>query len=350
MQNFLMFMGVAFLALIAIVLIAILWALWKLRHAPEPSGVGVKKTLDADVPPFRVALRPLKHHTWEDGSEVALSAAYLRSVGFVEIGNFDVHDTESYVSAWRHPRERIYACLFEDFERGEWAELRTYYKDGSVVTYSSGPNDFLDRPKNNTHCFFFGESTEELHRNFLENRPNKKSRDAAAEGFANRFESYWAREMDWQIAQGGPSAESFHKICSRFGVAPTNEVVESMQDDWRVAINQFREEQLQKKFLEQANLSATAWENLRDRLVFIHDGLSNEELVGIYADSLNWVEEEYDFDVQFEKAEEMADSKKPREAFRLLNESLPAQRRFEWKLRIDQPIVADIYVEPENNS
>ncbi len=349
MQNFLMFMGVAFLALIGIVLLAILWALWKLRHAPEPSGVGVKTTLDADVPPFRVALRPVKHHTWEEESEVALSAAYLRSVGFVEIGNFDIHDTESYVSAWRHPRERIYACLFEDFERGEWAELRTYYKDGSVVTYSNGQDDLVDRPNDKCYRFLTGASLEKLYKEFLKNRPNKKSRDAAAEGFARRFESYWAEEMDWRIAHGGPSVENLRNICERNGMEATTEAIESMQDDWRVAINEFHEQQLQMKFLEQADLSATAWENLRDRLVFIHEGLGRDELVEIYADSLNWIEDEDDFQIQFEKAEEMADSKKPREAFRLLNESLPAQRRFEWKLRIDQPIVADIYVEPENN-
>jgi hypothetical protein len=101
-------------------------------------------------------------------------------------------------------------------------------------------------------------------------------------------------------------------------------------------------EELRHRFLDESGLTASEWEAMRDDVVFVHDRMTEDHVVGAYAEALDW-EEDQDAERLELTAEAIARSAPPRDAFARLNESLPKSRAFLHIGQIEGPVRADVY-------
>jgi hypothetical protein len=99
-------------------------------------------------------------------------------------------------------------------------------------------------------------------------------------------------------------------------------------------------EAIQERFLKESTLSAAEWEEVRDRLVFVHDQLTQAEVGELFDE---WVG---DSEVVATRPQE-AEGTTAREFFSALVELAPASREFRKLGTISDPLEADVYAAPK---
>ena len=63
------------------------------------------------------------------------------------------------------------------------------------------------------------------------------------------------------------------------GTEVDESMIQAVQAQWRAHFNAFWEEEFRSGFMDSTDLTASQWENIRERLVFVHDRLGAEEVV-----------------------------------------------------------------------
>jgi hypothetical protein len=209
-----------------------------------------------------------------------------------------------------------------------------------------------------------GLGAKELLDRFLADRPQGEKRPSPPGEFADRLQHAYAEEMDWMAERGGPSEEEIRAVAGADGSEVAPETVRLIQMGWRRHFNEFRAEQLRERLLATGGVSAAEWETIRERLVFVHDRLEADELLGYFGvavaeDDEEPEDEEQDAEAERDEEEEaelrrekelraIAASGCPaREAFARMNAAMPAARQYKKHGEVDQPLPADVWLQPE---
>ena len=104
---------------------------------------------------------------------------------------------------------------------------------------------------------------------------------------------------------------------------------------------------LKENFRARANVPAAKWRKIEDRLIFIHDRLTHEEVFGIFTGFLDWDDEDAD-QQRSDDAEKFSHEGTAREAFARMAPLLPANRQVKKVGHLTEPIAADVYLTPED--
>lgn len=351
MKVFLVIVGTLVTAFALCLLLLMLWLRWltrNLRGSMQELGGALEK-LRPSVPPLRIKLRRTRAILWQRPDEAEALIEPLRNERFVEIGSFAfaTEDGDVALEAFCRFSDSVYAVVYEHPKAPIWLDLVTRYQDGSRITYATARDTLLDRRENNVTRYHEGMPADELLSRFLAERPSKPPESMSAEEFVGHFEQAYAETMDWMIARGGPTEAEIHRHCERRGdaVASTAPLMAlAIRTAWAVAIDAFYQDQLKQRFLAEAQLSAARWEEIRDRLVFLHDRVSEERLEVL-------CEQDDDGDVldtPIAVAKLTDGSASPREAFARWNATVEQEWRYEKIGEVSEPLAADVYLSPDS--
>lgn len=353
MDLFLKTLGVIFLAiLLALGLAAayVAWRIWRffrqlrrMAGSLEPLAVGL-------VPTARITLQPVAHPDWTDLDRIEEFAGPLRAAGFVDVGMYDAVPTMSRLLVLLHPDDRLYAVVRQQPAQAVALDLLAPLADESVWVYSTDPQrTVLDPPEFVTAHSYPHLAAPALLAEFLADLPKRPRQRVSRGAFPKFYESLWAREFAWRVERGGLTDEEIQRLTA--GGGELLDRSESLRLQWDEAVHDYYEDQLQDSLLATGRFTAREWEKIRDRVCFVHDKLSWEDVLAICDLSPAFEEDDEEDESQDERiareAERIAAAFPPKIAFPRINDLLLPADRFQKIATVDRPLAADVYLAPE---
>ena len=321
--------GLCLLA-VALVVLVFFVARAKLRKF----GEAIKSAGGMAATPPRIHLLYAPTEEWTHPS-VRETVAAFENVGYARGHVYSVQQIDDLiVYPFVSPEQDAYGVAYRLGEDKVWGEFVQIYTDGTGITvsnstHSQGLREMPGRAK----VYLPDAPISDLYRRFLAERPIRETVPATIDAFKEAIETAYAEEMDWRNAEG-VSEEEIIAIARNGGDEPTPEVVAATKAQLARQANEQLDVSLRENYLSTTTMSAKEWSQVEDRLVFIHNRLSREELE-------EWVEGVTEFeDPEFPDGP-------AREAFAAYNATLPENRRFRHLETVSKPIEADVYVAPE---
>lgn len=356
MKLFLIIVGALVTGFVVCLLILILWLRWMMRKlggSLEDQLGNLVEAMERNIPPFRIKLERLPAIDWQQPDQAAALIEPLRQAGFAEVGSFAIQPGDMVLQAFCRPSDSIYAVVYQHPKVGVWLDLITRYQDGSRITYCTQRDSLLDRPEHTMARYYEAMPASELLSRFLAERPSKPMESLSAEAFVGHFEQAYAESMDWMMARGGPTEAEIRRQCEQGGKECNPVIVGTIRKLWIAAIEAFYDRQLKERFLADAQPPAARWEEIRERLVFVHDRLSPEQLESLCEHEFDEEDgedgEEGDADL-LAKSTALAvsdGSVSPRVAFARWNAAVERERRYEKIGELAEPLAADVYLSPD---
>jgi hypothetical protein len=152
------------------------------------------------------------------------------------------------------------------------------------------------------------------------------------------FEKAYADEMDWRNSRGGVTEEEIRAIAKLSGKPYDENVIQATRRMAEEHAMTQLDEALRERFLKQTSMAASDWEDVRDRVVVIHDRMTPSYFSMMLSNLL----EEETFP-ELDGSPEAA----PRKVFAELNSSLADDRKFKKLGSIREPLEADVYASPD---
>ena len=354
MKLFLIIVGAVVTAFALCLLMLALW----LRGMARKLGVSLGEKLSGlaelaekmqgAVPPLRVKLRPVESVEWIEPEKAEAFTEELKGAEFEEIGDFEVEPSPATMRALHHPAEGIHAAVQQHPQAGVWLSLFARFEDGEKLTYTNAFETPFERAKDNVVRVHPGATTQELLSRFRAERPAKSAVRVPRDEFPAFFERAYAEGMDWMIARGGPTEDEIRRHCESKGKELTPALVTAVRGRWANSIDEFYNEQLRERYMAEPGVSAARWEQIRDRVVFVHDRMAPSRLEEL-------CEQEYDeeedgdglYDTRPAGSSLAASNATPRQVFARFNTSRPRNQRYEKIGEVAEPVAADVYLAPE---
>ncbi|MGV3614432.1 MAG: hypothetical protein ACO1SV_03765 [Fimbriimonas sp.] len=337
MAAILQVLGFLFLLFVLVVILAIYVLKRKLRQLGQ-----IFEGAAASATPGTVTLQPIGDDAWNEPS-VAESFAAFEGLGYTRGAAYRPNEIPNLtVLPLANGTINAYGVVYRFVDSDTvWVDVFQRYEDETSITVSNSAHaQGLRHMPGHIKIYLPNESVAEVHRRFMADRPNRAAMPATLEGFKDEFEEAYAREMDWRDANG-VSGEEIEAIARNGGTAVDEEVLARTQAEVARQANYRLHDKLRGQFLLTTTLSAAEWEEFGERIVFVHNRLSREELASIVGSAYE--------DVDEEEIDEEAITFPPgpaREAFAQFNEAATPDHRFRHLGIVEKPIEADVYVAP----
>lgn len=327
----------------------------------------IEKMAGAGVPPFRISLEKADDIQWKKPKVVSGVVNVLETVGYHPIRDYRINEMPFvHLRALINSRTNSYAVVTEIQDK-LILDIASDFMDGDHVSVTTAPEAGLDRPDFSRLVRVPADLEKDpsaattLHERMVEEQRGRPTIMATAAAFPKVFATAHAKEMDWRIARGGLTPEEVRRSCEVTGTEiPNDEAVEMVCQQWRNAISEFCDEQLRERFLKYVTkMSAAEWEDVRDRLYFVHEHSDRESVIEALALQLEDLDgsSDADDDGDDDMSEVVQARIRPlfagvpvREAFVSAQDLLPAKQRYRRVASIKTPYAADVYVEPESSN
>lgn len=347
--------------LVVLILIAYIWLKHKLKRFAKELGSAFS---GGGVPPFRVTLDATGDPTWRDDAAISAVSDALTAAGYRAAGDFLIDEMPGVVlRGFANPSTATLAALFEHPQLLEpQLDILRLHHDRQHVLATTTDDDGLDAPPNKIVHRFDASLAENdelqatisaMQAKVLAEGKDREPIPVGAKLFATVFATAYATEMDWRIQRGGVTAEEVRRVAIMGGQdSPGDQDIEIVRSMWRSAIDEFISEAAQHAFLAAGTVSATDWEQLRERILVVHEHSPVGELVGSLADDL--LEDDEDEDDAYEAGHEELvatmrshfDDADPVSGFQAARSALPALAGFEHLGDVAKPWRAAIYARP----
>lgn len=340
MAVFFQIVGVLFCLLLLLIAGGVLFVRYKIRQALA----SLQSAAPVGTPP-RIHLERLVTPEWNDAAATAAQLDPLRALGFEDAGLFCVREMPDIrFQALAQPSESLYAVVYEHPAAGVWLDLVCRFQDGTSLTYlNTRQGSGMEQRPGHGKMRAPGLDPVALYQRILAERPQRPLLPARPEDFATTFEHAYAEEMDWRNSRGGPTTAEVRAVLAESGTEATEEQIAATQEILTYQALEGLEAALRERFLEQSTLTAAEWEEVRERVVFVHDRLPAGAVLELFDE---WV----DADLDAAEEEEMAPTGTIREQFARLNATLPNSDGFHKLGEVSTPVPADVYVAPQEES
>ena len=332
------FLGVTFLVLVGLILALVVWVFLKIQRVSRDQErlQAIEGGLDADP----IMLQPLEHADWVHPEAVAQLAASLEACGATAVGAFAAPAAGTRLYAFVLSSPPAYAVIYDHDQLRPWVDVVTRSDNGKTFTVSSV--DELARgaprpPEDEVHFFPATTAPAELVNAAAAHAARVPALPAPPEDFQSFFEAAAKRSQD--SARTEPvSQEWLEKLAQGAGV----ELAGNEADQINFGREAERYSQTQaaclKALAESGAYTAAEWEELRDSLVAVWDGMPEYGVSGVF----------YDFadlpDKHADEVEELEDSPgTARERVAQFNASLPLGCQLELIGSVSSPVSADVY-------
>ena len=306
---------------------------------------GMSQSLLASVTPARIHLQSMAVPSWEDAEAVAAQSEELPGLGFVKGGSYQVEEVPGMaLEAWFHPERAVTAVIYEHPKAGVWTDMATRYQDGTRATFANTQQgEGVDHAPGHIMERFPGLTARALYERFLAERPDRPAITPTAELFVEVFEKAYADEMDWRNSRGGPTEDEIRRVAELTGEPISEEVLAATREMERSRAAAQLDEAVRERFLAETALSAAAWEKVRERIVVVHDRMTQE----LFESALMQCNDDRDWDDDPAPRIDETPEHSPRRLFAAINARAGDGRRCEKLGEVGQPVVADLYVVPE---
>lgn len=255
------------------------WLRWKFGKAFDQIRQLSGMLTPSLVPPLRLSFRPETDLQWADEEALRRDTAFLIAEDFQQVGDFQGEESPVSLRAFVHPERRIWAAIQSLYGIKQWTDLVTWYEDGTTFACANLEDHGMDRPPWRTARFMPELSIPDLLEQFLAERPaNKAMRPVSSADMPQVVSEAYAREMDWRIERGGVTAEEIARTLASDHQTAEPQTIRMIQAGWKSAISAFMDVQCRKRFLDDGSLSAREWEEVRDRILVVHDRTPAETL------------------------------------------------------------------------
>lgn len=331
--------GLVLVAILAI-FVGFLWIRWKFRKLTRELGSDLGGLMNfAASPPSRVRLRASSPSHW-DAEEVHEEIAELDRLGFDRITSYETSDIPGLIFLPFASRDnRTYAVVYhQSGGMGVWCDIYTRYEDGTTLTVTSAPRGGeLEHRPGREKAYLPGTPVGklvEVHQAKISERPTKP---ATVEGFASDFEKSYEDEMAWRFSKGYSEEEI--KAAAALDGGYNEVVMERTRESMNARAAEQLTEILRRKYMEEGGLSASEWEDQRERIMVVHDKRTSQDVLEEAACYLDLGDDLY------EVAEES--EKPPREFMDWLNEAQAPDCRFQKVRTLHDPVEADVWLAPD---
>ncbi len=337
------------------------WFRWKFGKILEQMKNLGGAMAGAMVPPMRLTFHRDDDLNWADEEALNRDTAFLLAEGFQQVGDFEGEETSVSMRAFVHTENHIWAAIQSVYGMKQWTDLVTRYADGTSWTFANLADHGMDCPPWRTANYLPDSPIHDLLERCLADRPQGKAMLPASAGdFPQVVSDAYAREMDWRMERGGVTVEEIERTLARDNQTAEPQSIRMIQFGWTQAISTFLDEQCRERFLEDRGVSAREWEEVRDRVLVIHDRTPANVLFDLLPgaeDDDESPQEDLWSGAEDDDADEpprlQALRKRiavdgPRTVFAELNAGLPEARRSRKLGQVTvEAVTADLYVQPE---
>ena len=365
MSTFLLAVLGTLVGLLLVVALAWIWLKRKLARFVRDLGEALGAA--GGVSPFRITLEPSADLEWSGSDTVDSVTAALADLGYEPAGDFRVPEMAGVkLRGLVNGEACTLAALYEhpQVER-PLLDLMRLHEDRHHVLVSTAPEDGMDAPPRKiarrvTHDLGDQDAVhaalESMHEQLLAESAGRTPVPIAPRLFALTFTTAYAAEMDWRIARGGVTADEVRRAAAAGGQEPPDEdSVETVQGLWRSAIDDFVSEEAQRAFLATATVSAAEWEQMRERVLVVHEHSQVPELVESLASDLYDAEapdeegadeEEDRYEALEQGLREAFGAAGAMDGFRAARDAMPVLAAFEHLGDVHAPWRGSIYLRP----
>ena len=288
------------------------------------------------VPPLRVKLVP-QHEVpeWAEQASAKKKMEALSKLGFAHCGDFHVPEAgPSTIRAYLSSCGTVSAYLCKHPAKPEaFLDLVRVFEDGSSLTVTdAGPSGLEDCPQH-SNIKLTGWSPDKLLQELEERTPDKPVTALSSQKLGPLYERGYAEVMDWRVEKGGVSRE---EMLANSDKEMTEEEIANALELFRDQHREQLQELLRIRYTEQANMPVSRWEEVRDRLLFVHDQLDEEEVRALFESAVYWLEGPFP-----------RPTKTGREGFQQMLNHLPGNLTIEPAGKVEGSIEADVYLLPE---
>ena len=119
---------------------------------------------------------------------------------------------------------------------------------------------------------------------------------------------------------------------------------------YRFMVGERMDSMLRESVLNAGKISESEWEQIEDRVAFIHDQLDPEDAWDRFQEIAEYEDDEdmEQWEAWGETLPQLAEKHSPREAFAMWNEKLDPEKRWQKLDEINDPVEADLYGQPES--
>ena len=341
--------GVVFGGLLLIVLgfLLVRFLLWRLKSNLTKSlgELGNLKDLfgGAQMISTELDLEPVEDDTLEP--EASDRVAEFESLGFERAGAYEIEGQEVTFALLANESQSCWAAVTQSGIGGVSCDVVSHHSDGRWLTHMSLKDLGLDAPAGIEKVRVPGASPSELVERHLAERPAGDYEPATVDNAVDALRTAFRDENLLRAWNGGLSEKEMAGNLKATGTdadeGQSTMVVMMARMQATAAIN----DAFEKAFRNGTTLPVKDWEDIEDRLLFVH-AMSDGERLAVALDP------------ESEDAEAAADKLGQGEAkalnFASANEALPPDRRLRSLGPIEiraanRTLRADVYVEPEED-
>ena len=272
----------AFFVAICIFVVALIWFVKvKLRSFAGDLMKQVMAAATPTVPPFRMKIRPVDSEDieWSNETELNRLSEEFEVAGFEQISDYQTDDAPVALRAFYHPEQNSYGVIYEHPAAGYWCDVTRRYTDESSWTITSTKEHGMDSPPSSRVVFMPQEPIAVLFEKLLEVSPVNNIEPCSAEGFQKRFETGYAKEMNWQIDRGGPTEQEIRRIAEINGQECDQQMVDTIQEQWKSAIADFLSERVIQMWKKENPDSADERAGIQHRVTVVHNRSTSQQLM-----------------------------------------------------------------------
>ena len=312
------------------------------------------------VPPFRLHLRTVSDGQVEfnNDEDVRTLTEEFLAAGFETICDFETVEIPLPLRAFRHVQHNAYGVIYDHPVAGVFCDVTRRYKDRRSWTVSSSSPHGMDPIPGSHPTFLPGAAVEELLNHLLEASPVNEMEEATREDFVVRFESAYAREMNYRIERQGPTEQEIRRIAEMNGQECDQQQIDAVQKQWKSAISEFLSEKAVAMWKKEQDVPPPVFARLQPQLVAIHDRMLPDELMNLVFE---------DFDLDDIEDEELDDTTTRRmrtvwnqlqdwlrsnsfaEAFVQLLKTSGQSSKWQHQGSVSRPIPAEIWLRPSED-
>ncbi len=307
--------------------------------------------LGLNTNPSRITLQRAADNDWHQKNKVQSLVRELQRSGFSTVGAWTVEEIPTLALAGMiDEQRRTFAVIYDMAVVGVWMDLCCLHEDGTGLTVTNASIGWgMDQQPDREKIGHKGASIPEMIA-LLDNHPQLGQRSAIEPGdFVRVFEGEYAREQDWRLARGGPTAEEIERTGVESGTETDPKLIEEVRASMAAqSMPEIRRACIANHLSSEA-LTAEQRQELDERLVVIHDRMTKEQVLAMFAAMAGEAARELEEHPAYEAMEADWDLLTPREVFSRLTNAIVNPAFPTLRGRVSSPVEADIYLMSESN-
>lgn len=237
------------------------------------------------LPPINFELESMDSSQWLHPRELRENSALLTKLGFEDEGLHlcFIGEVEAHMAIWWHPSKHLTVVVYEIINHNDESADPFLYYDMLInttdrviaVSTNTVPNLFPDNPKFQA-IKSEAKDLKQLLASFKSALPDGIKLKPISSGKEFYLEST-LRYNRWLWQKPQLTSPEMHNVYGQMGIDLTDELLDTLLDHAAEEASMQLNDHLISVFTQRSKISAAQWEQIRDRLVIVHNEMTNAD-------------------------------------------------------------------------